>query len=92
MRFKTNPGPLRSLPVGDVPRPPTPAASLAELLRQLLVPERLEPEERNRVYKMLDLTVSSHEDGKLELRWAPGGDPCGDNGLLLPDSCRTPGR
>ena len=43
-----------------------------------IVPERLdalEPEERNRIYKMLDLTVSAHEDGKLELSWALGGGP-----------------
>jgi hypothetical protein len=32
---------------------------------------------------MLDLTVSAHEDGKLELRWALGGDPCRDNEPLL---------
>jgi hypothetical protein len=32
---------------------------------------------------MLDLTVSAHEDGKLELRWALGGDLCRDNEPLL---------
>jgi hypothetical protein len=60
-----------------------------------IVPEgldALEPEERNRVYKMLDLTVSAHKDGKLELRWALAGDPCRDNEPLLPGSYRTPGR
>jgi hypothetical protein len=60
-----------------------------------IIPEGLdvlEPEERNRVYKMLGLTVSAHEDGKLELTWALGGDPCRDNEPLLPGSYRTPGR
>ncbi len=47
-----------------------------------IVPEQLdtlEPEERNRVYKMLDLTVLAHENGNLELTWALGADPCRDN-------------
>jgi hypothetical protein len=47
-----------------------------------IVPEHLDnlkPEERNRVYKMLDLTVMAHASGSLDLRWALGGDPCGDN-------------
>jgi hypothetical protein len=46
-----------------------------------IVPEQLdtlEPEERNRVYKMLGLTVSAHEDGSLELTWTLGADPCRD--------------
>ena len=60
-----------------------------------IVPEHLdnlEPEERNRVYKMLDLTVMAHASGSLDLRWALGGDPCGDNEPLPPGSCRTRGR
>jgi hypothetical protein len=32
---------------------------------------------------MLDLTVSAHEDGKLDLKWALGVDPCRDNEPLL---------
>jgi hypothetical protein len=39
----------------------------------------LEPEERNRVYKILALTVLAHENGNLELMWALGADPCRDN-------------
>ena len=31
------------------------------------------------VYKMLDLTVMAHASGSLDLKWALGGDPCGDN-------------
>jgi hypothetical protein len=60
-----------------------------------IVPERLdalEPEERNRVYRMLDLTVLPYEDGNLEAKWVPGADLCRDNEPLLPGSCRTPGR
>ncbi len=30
--------------------------------------ENLEPEERNRVYKMLDLKVLAHEDANLEVK------------------------
>jgi hypothetical protein len=51
-----------------------------------IVPEQLEalePDERNRVYKMLRLTVLAHEDGKLEASWTLGGDPCRDNEPLL---------
>jgi hypothetical protein len=47
-----------------------------------IVPEQLdalEPEERNRIYKMLDLTVLAHENGSLELKWALGVDLCRDN-------------
>jgi hypothetical protein len=60
-----------------------------------IVPERLdslEPNERNRVYKMLGLTVMAHGDGELAANWTFGGDPCRDNEPLLPDSCRTQGR
>ena len=60
-----------------------------------IVPEHLdnlEPEERNRVYKMLDLTVMAHANGSLDLRWALGGDPCRDNEPLPPGGCRTRGR
>jgi hypothetical protein len=51
-----------------------------------IVPEgldALEPNERNRVFKMLGLTVLAYEDGKLEARWTLGGDPCRDNKPLL---------
>ena len=60
-----------------------------------IVPEQLdalEPEERNRVYKMLDLTVLAQENGDLELKWALGADPCRDNEPPPPDNCRTRGR
>jgi hypothetical protein len=59
-----------------------------------IVPESLdalEPDERNRVYKMLNLTVRAHGNGSLELTWALGADLCGDNEPLPPDSCRTLG-
>ena len=39
----------------------------------------LEPEERNRVYKMLDLKVLAHEDANLEVKWTLGGNLCRDN-------------
>jgi hypothetical protein len=51
--------------------------------------DKLEPEERNRVYKMLDLKVLGHRDGNLEVKWALGGDPCGDNEPLPPGNYRT---
>jgi site-specific DNA recombinase len=54
--------------------------------------DNLEPEERNRVYKMLDLKVLVQEDGNLEVKWVLGGNPCRDNEPLLPGSCRTRGR
>ena len=60
-----------------------------------IVPEQLdalEPEERNRVYKMLDLTVLAHENGNLELTWALGAGPCRDNEPPPPGNCRTRGR
>ncbi len=60
-----------------------------------LVPERLdalEPGERNRVYRMLDLSVLARKDGGLELSWTLGADPCGDNEPPPPGSCRTRGR
>jgi hypothetical protein len=41
--------------------------------------DALEPEERNRVYKILALTVLAHENGNLDLMWALGADPCRDN-------------
>jgi hypothetical protein len=44
------------------------------------------------VYKMLSLTGLAYEDGKLEARWAFGGDLCRDNEPLPPGGCRTPGR
>jgi hypothetical protein len=60
-----------------------------------IVPEQLdalEPNERNRVYKMLGLTVMAYEDGKLEAKWTFDQALCRDNVTLLPGSCRTPGR
>jgi Recombinase zinc beta ribbon domain len=45
--------------------------------------DELEPQERNRVYKMLGLTVLAHGDGSLEAKWALGADPCRDNEPLL---------
>ncbi len=60
-----------------------------------IVPEGLDalcPEERNRIYRMLGLTVLAHGDGQLEISWALEVAPCGDNEPLLPGSCRTPGR
>jgi hypothetical protein len=54
--------------------------------------DNLEPEERNRVYKMLDLKVLAHEDGNLEVKWTLGGGLCRDNEPLLPGSSRTLGR
>ena len=60
-----------------------------------IVPKQLdvlEPEERNRVYKILALTMLAHENGNLELMWALGADPCRDNEPPPPDSCRTRGR
>ena len=60
-----------------------------------IVPEHLdglEPVERNRIYKILDLTVLAHENGNLELKWNLGADLCRDNEPLLPGGCRTPGR
>jgi DNA repair ATPase RecN len=54
--------------------------------------DNLEPEERNRVYKMLDLKVLAHEDGYLEVKWTLGGNLCRDNEPLPPGSCRTRGR
>jgi hypothetical protein len=54
--------------------------------------DHLELEERNRVYKMLDLEVLAHENGSLEVKWALGGDLCRDNEPLPPGSSRTLGR
>jgi site-specific DNA recombinase len=54
--------------------------------------DKLEPEERNRVYKMLDLTALVHANSDLEIKWALGGDLCRDNVTLLPGSYRTGGR
>jgi hypothetical protein len=50
--------------------------------------DKLEPEERNRVYKMLDLTVLAHANGNLEVKWALGEGLCRDSVTLLLDSCR----
>jgi hypothetical protein len=54
--------------------------------------DKLEPEERNRVYKMLDLKVLANGDGNLEAKLALGGGPCADNEPRPPDSSRTRGR
>src|SRR5215210_9600776 len=40
--------------------------------------DNLEPEERNRVYKMLDLKLLAHEDGNLAVKWTLGGNLCRD--------------
>jgi hypothetical protein len=39
----------------------------------------LEPEERNRVYKMLGIKFLAHEDGNLEVKWTLGWGLCRDN-------------
>jgi hypothetical protein len=54
--------------------------------------DKLEPEERNRVYKMLDLKVLAQANDNLEVKWALGGDPCRDNVTPLPGNSRTRGR
>ena len=54
--------------------------------------DKLDPEERNHLYKMLDLKVITHEDGNLEVKWTLGGNLCRDNEPLPPGSCRTWGR
>jgi hypothetical protein len=51
--------------------------------------DELEPEERNRVYRMLGLTVLAHEDNKLEAKWAFEEALCRDNVTLPPGNCRT---
>ena len=53
---------------------------------------KLEPEERNRIYKMLNLTVLAHPNDNLEVKWPLGGDPCRDNATTLLGSFRTRGR
>jgi hypothetical protein len=54
--------------------------------------DNLEPEERNRVYTMLDLKVLAHEDGNLEVKWTLGGGLCRHNEPLPPGSYHTRGR
>lgn len=54
--------------------------------------ERLEPGERNQIYKMLDITVLAHDSGSLDLKWALGAAPCRDNEPRLPGGYRIPGR
>jgi hypothetical protein len=54
--------------------------------------DELEPEERNRVYKMLRLTVFAHGNGDLEANWAFGEDLCRDNVTLPLGNCCTAGR
>jgi hypothetical protein len=41
--------------------------------------DNLEPEERNRVHKMLDLKLLAHEDGNPAVKWTLGGNLCRDN-------------
>jgi hypothetical protein len=41
--------------------------------------DNLEPEERNRVHKMLDLKLLAHEVGHLAVKWTLGGNLCRDN-------------
>jgi hypothetical protein len=41
--------------------------------------DALEPDERNRVYKMINLTVLTDENGSLKLKWALGAYLCRDN-------------
>src|SRR5829696_9158114 len=60
-----------------------------------IVTDRLDnfkPEERNRVYKMLNLTVLAHANDNLEVKWVLGRDPCRDNVTTPLDSFRTRGR
>src|ERR687894_2331587 len=40
--------------------------------------DNLEPEERNRVYKMLDLKLLAHEDGNLAVKWTLSENLCRD--------------
>ena len=40
--------------------------------------DNLEPEERSRVYKMLDLKLLAHENGNLAVKWTLGGNLCRD--------------
>jgi hypothetical protein len=54
--------------------------------------DELEPEERNRIYRMLGLTVLVHEDNMLEAKWAFAEGLCRDNVTLPPGDCRTAGR
>jgi hypothetical protein len=44
--------------------------------------ENLELEERNRVYKLLDLKLLAHEDGNLAVKWTLGGNLCRDKDPL----------
>ncbi len=37
--------------------------------------DNLKPEERNRVYKMLNLTVLAYANDNLEVKWVLGRDP-----------------
>ena len=41
--------------------------------------DNLEPEERNRVYKMRDLKLLAHEDGNLAVKWTLSENLCRDN-------------
>jgi hypothetical protein len=54
--------------------------------------DELEPEERNRIYRMLGLTVLAHEDNKLEAKWAFDEALCRDNVTLPPGNCHIAGR
>jgi site-specific DNA recombinase len=54
--------------------------------------DELEPEERNRIYRMLGLTVLAYEDKKLEAKWAFAEVLCRGNVTLPPGNCCTAGR
>jgi len=45
--------------------------------------DNLEPEERNRVYKMFDLKLLAHEDGNLAVKWTLGENLFRDKNLYL---------
>ena len=53
---------------------------------------KLEPEERNRIYKMVGIKVLAHEDGNLEVKWTLGWGLCRDNEPLPPGSSRSQDR
>ena len=62
-----------------------------------IVPKQLDlllPEERHRVYGMLNLSVIGYRDGSIELTWAYEGpsQDRGNDASRLPGSGHTPGR
>jgi hypothetical protein len=54
--------------------------------------DTLEPEDRNRIYKMLDLSVRAQKDGSLKLTWVLDACRWRDNEPPPPGSFRTRGR